>query len=153
GSSRCGTEATSSAQLRSPLTRPGRPEKRTRPALLLYAGMLQIPAQVYEAAAIDGAGEIRTFFRVTLPLLRPILALVLVVSVIGCFQIFDTIAVATKGGPINATKVIYYYIYQEAFTHFRMGYASAMALSLVLVLGTLTYLQMRLMRASSSDLG
>ncbi|WP_433257106.1 carbohydrate ABC transporter permease [Streptosporangium sp. CA-135522] len=122
-------------------------------ALLLYAGMMQIPTQVYEAAAIDGAGEIRTFFRVTLPLLRPILALVLVVSVIGCFQIFDTIAVATKGGPINATKVIYYYIYQEAFTHFRMGYASAMALSLVLVLGTLTYLQMRLMRASSSDLG
>ncbi|MEU1878055.1 sugar ABC transporter permease [Streptosporangium sp. NPDC020072] len=122
-------------------------------ALLLYAGMLQIPAQVYEAASIDGAGEIRTFLRVTLPLLRPILALVLVVSVIGCFQIFDTIAVTTKGGPINATKVIYYYIYQEAFTHFRMGYASAMALSLVLVLGTLTYLQMRLMRASSSDLG
>ncbi|MFG1710924.1 carbohydrate ABC transporter permease [Nonomuraea sp. M3C6] len=121
-------------------------------ALLLYAGMLQIPRQVYEAAAIDGAGEIRIFFRVTLPLLRPILALVLVVSVIGCFQIFDTIAVATKGGPINATKVIYYYVYQEAFTHFRMGYAAAMALSLVLILGTLTYLQMRLMRASNSDL-
>ncbi|MFC4116695.1 carbohydrate ABC transporter permease [Nonomuraea zeae] len=122
-------------------------------ALLLYAGMLQIPNSVYEAAAMDGAGEIRTFFRITLPLLRPVLALVLVVSVIGCFQIFDTIAVATKGGPINATKVIYYYIYQEAFTHFRMGYAAAMALSLVLVLGVLTYVQMRLMRASDSDLG
>ncbi|WP_433432338.1 carbohydrate ABC transporter permease [Nonomuraea sp. CA-141351] len=122
-------------------------------ALLLYAGMLQIPASVYEAAAMDGAGEIRTFFRITLPLLRPVLALVLVVSVIGCFQIFDTIAVATKGGPINATKVIYYYIYQEAFTHFRMGYAAAMALSLVLILGVLTYIQMRLMRASDSDLG
>ncbi|GGT39204.1 carbohydrate ABC transporter permease [Nonomuraea spiralis] len=122
-------------------------------ALLLYAGMLQIPNSVYEAAAMDGAGEIRTFFRVTLPLLRPVLALVLVVSVIGCFQIFDTIAVATRGGPVNATKVIYYYIYQEAFTHFRMGYAAAMALSLVLILGALTYVQMRLMRASDSDLG
>ncbi|MBT2234518.1 carbohydrate ABC transporter permease [Nonomuraea sp. NEAU-A123] len=122
-------------------------------ALLLYAGMLQIPEQVYEAAAMDGAGEVRTFFRITLPLLRPVLALVLVVSVIGCFQIFDTIAVTTKGGPINATKVIYYYIYQEAFTHFRMGYAAAMALTLVLIMGALTYLQMRLMRASNSDLG
>ncbi|UBU17112.1 carbohydrate ABC transporter permease [Nonomuraea gerenzanensis] len=122
-------------------------------ALLLYAGMLQIPASVYEAAAMDGAGEVRTFFRVTLPLLRPVLALVLVVSVIGCFQIFDTIAVATRGGPVNATKVIYYYIYQEAFTHFRMGYAAAMALSLVLILGVLTWVQMRLMRASDSDLG
>ncbi|MDR8413060.1 sugar ABC transporter permease [Nonomuraea sp. 3-1Str] len=122
-------------------------------ALLLYAGMLQIPGSVYEAAAMDGAGEVRTFFRITLPLLRPVLALVLVVSVIGCFQVFDAIAVTTKGGPINATKVIYYYIYQEAFTHFRMGYASAMALSLVVILGALTYLQMRIMRASSSDLG
>ncbi|MEU4515317.1 sugar ABC transporter permease [Nonomuraea wenchangensis] len=122
-------------------------------ALLLYAGMLQIPSSVYEAASMDGAGEVRTFFRITLPLLRPVLALVLVVSVIGCFQIFDTIAVATKGGPVNATKVIYYYIYQEAFTHFRMGYAAAMALSLVLILGLLTWVQMRLMRASDSDLG
>ncbi|TYB59508.1 sugar ABC transporter permease [Nonomuraea sp. PA05] len=122
-------------------------------ALLLYAGMLQIPASVYEAAAMDGAGEVRTFFRVTLPLLRPVLALVLVVSMIGCFQIFDTIAVATRGGPVNATKVIYYYIYQEAFTHFRMGYAAAMALSLVAILGVLTFVQMRLMRASDSDLG
>ncbi|GAA2206899.1 sugar ABC transporter permease [Nonomuraea monospora] len=122
-------------------------------ALLLYAGMLQIPASVYEAAAMDGAGEVRTFFRITLPLLRPVLALVLVVSVIGCFQIFDTIAVATRGGPVNATKVIYYYIYQEAFTHFRMGYAAAMALSLVAILGVLTFVQMRLMRASDSDLG
>lgn len=121
-------------------------------ALLLYAGMLQIPGELYESASIDGAGEIRMFFKITLPLLRPILALVMVVSVIGSFQIFDTIAVTTKGGPVDATRVAYYYIYQEAFTHFRMGYAAAMALCLVVVLGGLTYLQMRLLRASSSDL-
>ncbi|MCO5992852.1 carbohydrate ABC transporter permease [Actinoallomurus rhizosphaericola] len=122
-------------------------------ALLLYAGMLQIPGQVYEAAMLDGASELRMFFRLTLPLMRPVLALVLVVSVIGSFQMFDTVAITpTHGGPVNATRVIYYYIYELAFTHFRMGYASAAAMSLVLILGALTLLQMRLLRASRSDL-
>ena len=122
-------------------------------ALLLYAGMLQIPGQIYEAALLDGAGELRMFFRLTLPLMRPVLALVLVVSVIGSFQIFDTVAITpTHGGPVNVTRVIYYYIYQLAFTHFRMGYASAVAMTLVLILGTLTLVQMRLLRASRSDL-
>jgi multiple sugar transport system permease protein len=122
-------------------------------ALLLYAGMLQLPPSLFESARIDGAGEIRTFTRITLPLLRPILALVLVVSLIGSFQIFDTITVTTQnGGPINATRAIYYYIYQLAFTQFRFGYACAVALTLVLILGVLTFIQMRLLRASRSDL-
>lgn len=121
-------------------------------ALLLYSGMLQIPEHLYESAAIDGAGEVRMFLRVTLPLLRPILALVLVVSLIGSFQIFDTVAVTTRGGPISATRVIYYFIYQQAFTFFHMGYASAAALVLVAVLGVLTVVQLRLLRASRSEL-
>lgn len=121
-------------------------------ALLFYAGMLQIPQDTFEAAAIDGAGEFRTFFRITLPLLRPILALVLVVSLIGSFQIFDTVAVTTKGGPVNATRVIYYYIYQQAFTYFHMGYAATMAIVLVVILGVLTFVQLRLLRASESQL-
>jgi multiple sugar transport system permease protein len=121
-------------------------------ALLLYAGMLQIPSSLFESARIDGAGEIRTFTRITLPLMRPILALVLVVSMIGSFQIFDTISVTTQGGPINATRAIYYYIYQLAFTEFRFGYACAVAITLVLILGVLTFIQMRLLRASRSDL-
>jgi multiple sugar transport system permease protein len=121
-------------------------------ALLLYAGMLQIPQHLYESASLDGAGEWRTFTRITLPLLRPVLALVLVVSLIGSFQIFDTIAVTTKGGPIGATRVIYFYIYEQAFTNFHMGYASAVAVILALLLGVLTAVQMRLLRASRSDL-
>jgi multiple sugar transport system permease protein len=121
-------------------------------ALLLYAGMLQIPQHLYESAAIDGAGEVGMLWRITLPLLRPILALVLVVSLIGSFQIFDTVAVITKGGPVSATRVIYFYIYQEAFTYFHMGYAAAAAMALVLILGLLTAVQMRLLRASRSDL-
>ncbi len=114
--------------------------------------MLQVPPDLYEAAAIDGAGEWRLFTGVTLPLLKPILALVLVVSLIGSFQIFDTIAVTTKGGPVNATRVIYFYIYQQAFNFFKMGYAATMAILLVLVLGVLTFVQLRLLRASESQL-
>jgi multiple sugar transport system permease protein len=122
-------------------------------ALLLYAGMLQIPRHIYEAARIDGAGELRMFFRVTLPLLRPVLALVLVVSIIGSFQIFDTISIDPEhGGPINATRAVYYYIYELTFQFFRMGYASAVAMTLVLILGLLTFVQFRLLRASTSDL-
>ncbi|WP_329126848.1 carbohydrate ABC transporter permease [Streptomyces sp. NBC_01465] len=121
-------------------------------ALLLYAGMLQIPQHLYESATLDGAGEWRMFTRITLPLLRPVLALVLVVSLIGSFQIFDTIAVTTKGGPVSSTRVIYFYIYEQAFTNFHMGYASAIAVVLALLLGVLTAVQMRLLRASRSDL-
>ena len=122
-------------------------------ALLLYAGMLQIPQHLYESAAVDGAGEVRMFRSITLPLLRPILALVLVVSLIGSFQIFDTVAVVYRGSPIPATRVIYFYIYQQAFSFFHMGYASAVAMVLVVILGLLTVVQLRLLRASRSDLG
>jgi multiple sugar transport system permease protein len=122
-------------------------------ALLLYAGMLQVPPHLYESAAIDGAGELRMFRSITLPMLRPVLALVLVVSLIGSFQIFDTVAVAGRGGGApSAIRVIYYFIYQQAFQYFHMGYASAAALTLALVLGVLTVVQMRLLRASRSDL-
>ncbi|MFC7533950.1 carbohydrate ABC transporter permease [Actinoplanes sp. GCM10030250] len=121
-------------------------------ALLLYAGMLQIPQYLYEGASIDGAGEWRMFRSITLPLLRPVLALVLVVSLIGSFQIFDTIAVTTQGDPAGATRVLYYFIYQQAFSYFQMGYASAAAVFLALILGILTAIQMRLLRASTSDL-
>ncbi|MEU4385559.1 sugar ABC transporter permease [Promicromonospora sp. NPDC023805] len=121
-------------------------------ALLLYAGMLQVPAELYEAAALDGASETRMFFRLTLPLIRPVLALVLVVSLIGSFQVFDLVQVGYGNNPIPEVRVIYYYIYQQAFAFYKMGYASAIAILLVVILGVLTYVQMRLMRANRSDL-
>ena len=121
-------------------------------ALLLYAGMLQIPGELYESAALDGAGETRMFFNITLPLLRPVLVLVLVMGLIGSFQIFDTVQIGYAGHPIPAVRVIYYYIYQQGFTFLKMGYASAIAMLLVLVLAVFTAIQLRLMRAGSSDL-
>ncbi|WP_232828656.1 carbohydrate ABC transporter permease [Kribbella monticola] len=121
-------------------------------ALLVFAGLQTIPSYVYEAAEVDGSTELKTFWRITLPLLRPVLVMVLVVTMIGSFQIFDTVAVTTQGGPINATRVIYYYIYERAFTRFDFGYASAMALVLFAILALISLLQLRLLRAKESDL-
>ncbi|QNE21125.1 sugar ABC transporter permease [Kribbella qitaiheensis] len=121
-------------------------------ALLVFAGLQMIPTYVYEAAEVDGSTEMKTFWRITLPLLRPVLVMVLVVTMIGSFQLFDTVAVTTQGGPINATRVIYYYIYERAFTRFDFGYASAMALVLFAILALVSLLQLRLLRAKESDL-
>lgn len=121
-------------------------------ALLVFAGLQMIPTHLYEAAALDGAGEVRSFFKITLPLLRPVLAMVLVITVTGSFQIFDTVAVTTSGGPVNATRVIYYYIYELAFGRFEFGYASAISVVLFLVLASVAFAQIKLLRAGESDL-
>lgn len=120
-------------------------------ALLIFAGLQTINRSVYEAADIDGAGPSRQFFSITLPLLRPILAMVLVVTVTGSFQIFDTVAVTTQGGPINATRVMNYYIWDLAFGQLDFGYASAVAMVLFLILLSVSLIQLKLMRADESD--
>lgn len=121
-------------------------------ALLIFAGLQSIPGSVYEAASIDGASESQTFWKVTVPLLRPVLVFVIVTSVIGSFQIFDTIAITTKGGPVNATKVLNWYIYEQAFSRFNMGYATAISIVLFAILVFVSMMQMRLMRAGESDM-
>lgn len=121
-------------------------------ALLIFAGLQTIPKEVYEAGAIDGAGEVRMFWSITLPLLRPVLVFVLVTTIIGSFQVFDTIAVTTTGGPAGATRVILWYIYEYAFNRFQMGYATAVSVILFIILVTITFLQMRFLNADSSDL-
>ena len=120
--------------------------------LLLYAGIQVIPKYLYEAARIDGAGEWRLFRSITMPLLRPVFALVMTVAVIGSFQIYDTVAVVYGSTPLTQANVIYYYIYTVAFKQSRMGYASAMAVVLMCILALFTYVQLRLLRASHSDL-
>ncbi|MET7881669.1 sugar ABC transporter permease [Streptomyces avermitilis] len=122
-------------------------------ALLLLAGLQAIPNDMYEAAKVDGASEWRMFWRITMPLLRPVLAVVLIMTVIGSFQVFDTVAVTTGGGPANATNVLQYYIYGAAFGRFQFGYASAMSVALLIVLSAITVLQYRLTRAGHTDLG
>jgi multiple sugar transport system permease protein len=120
-------------------------------ALLIFAGLQTINRDVYEAGAVDGASERRMFFQITLPLLRPVLALVLVITVIGSWQIFDTVAVTTQGGPVDATRVIQYYIYENAFTRFDFGYASAISVVLFLILAGVALAQLKMLRAGESD--
>ncbi len=122
-------------------------------ALLFYAGLQAIPREFYEAARLDGAKEWQMFRNITLPLLRPVMVFVMVTSVIGSFQIFDTIAVTTAGGPAGTTKVVMFYIYENAFKYSKMGLASAMSMVLFCILILVTLAQMRLMRADQSDLG
>jgi multiple sugar transport system permease protein len=128
-------------------------------ALLLFGGLVMIPKSYYEAASLDGASEWRMFRTITLPLLRPVLALVLVVTVVGSFQVFDTIQIATAGiggttpgGPGNASRVLYLYIFQQAFEFNALGYASALAVALIVLLVIVAAVQMRLLRAGESDL-
>ncbi len=121
-------------------------------AMLFLAGLQNIPRTLYEAAALEGASEWQMFRRVTLPLLRPVMVFVLVTSVTGSFQVFDTIAVTTNGGPLDSTRVIVHYIVQNAFSFYKMGYASAMSMVLALVMVAYTVVQMRILRANESDL-
>ncbi|MFI2104456.1 carbohydrate ABC transporter permease [Isoptericola sp. NPDC019693] len=121
-------------------------------ALLIFAGLMAIPPTTYEAARVDGASEVRTFFGITLPLLRPILGLVLIISVIGSFQVFDTVAVTTNGGPVDASRVLQLYIYDKAFGQFDFGYASALSVAMLLILVVVTFFQYRMTRAGQTDL-
>jgi ABC-type sugar transport system permease subunit len=122
-------------------------------AILIFAGLQTIPGDIYEAARIDGASEMRMFWKLTLPLLRPIMAMVIILTVIGAFQVFDLVAVTTKGGPANASNVLPLYIYETGFSEFNFGYAVTMSMVLFVILLAITFMQMRMMRASQSDLG
>jgi multiple sugar transport system permease protein len=121
-------------------------------ALLIFAGLQAIPDSVYEAGALDGASESRMFWRITVPLLRPILVLVLVITVTGAFQVFDTVAVTTKGGPGNASRVIQLYIFDQAFGRQHFGYASAISVVLFVILLVVAIAQLKLLRGDRSDL-
>jgi multiple sugar transport system permease protein len=120
-------------------------------ALLIFSGMQGIDNTLYEVASVDGANEWTMFWKITMPLLRPVLAFVMVTSIIGSFQVFDMVAITTKGGPINATEVFNWLIYEHAFVRFNMGYASALSVVLFLILIVLTFIQMQLFRAHEVD--
>lgn len=122
-------------------------------AVLMFAGIQMIPKYLYEAAAIDGAGEWRIFSRLTLPLLRPVLTLVLIVNFIGAFQVFDTIAVTTKGGPYDATRSLNWLIYQKVFVEYSTAIGAAIAVLLLLFLSVFSVVQLRMGRGNESDIG
>jgi len=117
--------------------------------VLLLVGLKNIPAAYYEAAAIDGAAGWRMFRRITLPLLKPILLFVIVISTINAYNVFTQVYVMTQGSqaaPGAPLRVLVYDIYQNGFQFFKMGYASAEAVVLTLIVLVLTLLQLRVMR-------
>jgi len=122
--------------------------------VIFLAGLQDVPQHLHEAAAIDGAGSWARFRYVTLPMLAPHLFFVLVISVIGSFQAFDMVYVMTGGGPGNATQVYNYYIWQNAFQFFKMGYASALAYVLFALICGITLIQVRYLgRRTHYELG
>jgi multiple sugar transport system permease protein len=112
------------------------------PMIIFLAGLRQIPQDLYEAAAVDGAGAWTKFLRITVPLLTPVIFFNLVLQMIHAFQTFTQsyVVSAGTGGPVNSTLLYTLYIYQQAFSNFRMGYASALAWLLMIVIGLLTAL-------------
>jgi multiple sugar transport system permease protein len=112
-------------------------------ATVFLAGLQGIDDMYYEAARIDGAGPWASFWRITLPLLKPTILFVVVLSVILSFQVFALVYVMTSGGPAGSTSVLVFYLYQQAFTYFRMGYASAIGFVLFVIIFVLTVLQFK----------
>ncbi|MEU6717312.1 sugar ABC transporter permease [Nonomuraea sp. NPDC046802] len=110
------------------------------PMVIFLAGLRQIPEELYEAARVDGAGLVRQFTRVTIPLLTPIIFFNLILQTIGAFQTFTQAQVVSggTGGPANSTLFYTLYIYQQGFTNFDMGYASALAWVLMAAIGLVT---------------
>lgn len=110
------------------------------PMLIFLAGLRQIPSMLYEVAVIDGATRWRRFLHITLPLLSPVVFFNLVIEIIGSFKVFTQPYIITQGGPLDRTMVILLYIYDQAFSVFRMGYAASASVVLLAIVGGLAAL-------------
>jgi multiple sugar transport system permease protein len=114
--------------------------------IILLAGLQTVPEALHEAARVDGANAWQRFWSVTLPMMSPTLFFATVITFIGAFQIFEPMLIMTQGGPNGSTRSIVQYTYEQAFQQFQIGYASAVALVLFLVVMGVTLLQFRLSR-------
>jgi len=119
--------------------------------IIFLAGLQDIPRDFYEAAHIDGANAWQSFRHITWPLLKPTRFFVVVMTILASFQVFDLVYIMTQGGPNYATNTTVFYIYRQAFYYSKMGYASAMATFLFVILTVVTLLQFRLQRAGATD--
>jgi multiple sugar transport system permease protein len=116
--------------------------------IVFLAGLQDIPRSVYEAAEVDGAGPIRRFFSITIPLLRPIIFLVVALGIIGTYQVFDQISIMTEGGPLKSTLTVAFLVYQDVFRdQGQVGVACAMAFTLGVLIYILTIVSRRFLDA------
>ncbi|MCC7372754.1 MAG: sugar ABC transporter permease [Chloroflexi bacterium] len=112
-------------------------------AIILLAGLLSLPREPYEAARLDGAGDVQLFRHLTLPLLRPVCQVALLMGVVDVLKVFAIIYATTDGGPARLTEVIGLYIWRTGFRFYRLDYAAAMAMVLVAVISLLAWVMMR----------
>ncbi|MBW4645830.1 MAG: sugar ABC transporter permease [Goleter apudmare HA4340-LM2] len=110
--------------------------------VIYLAGLQSIPADVYEAAAIDGSDGIRKHWEITIPLMKPYLALVAVISAISATKVFEEVYIMTQGGPLNSSKTIVYYLYEQAFSNLEISYACTIGLVLFLIILGLSVLRL-----------
>ncbi|MFZ4850241.1 MAG: carbohydrate ABC transporter permease [Caldilinea sp.] len=114
--------------------------------ILLLAGMQAVPDELYQAAEVDGASYWQRLWYILLPLLRSTFALALVLSVIGSYLAFDQFYIMTRGGPQNQTITAVYWIFNNSFTYYKLGYGAALSIGLLAILGLLSVLQLRVLR-------
>lgn len=116
--------------------------------IVFLAGLQDVPRSIYEAAEVDGAGAVRRFFSITIPLLRPIIFLVVALGIIGTFQVFDQISIMTQGGPLKSTLTVAYLVFQNVFRdEGQVGVACAMAFTLGVIIYILTMVSRRYLDA------
>lgn len=111
--------------------------------IILLAGLQGISEEIYEACDIDGANAIQRFFKITLPLMKPIILFCAITSTIGTLQLFDESFILTKGGPDNATITVAHYLYNTGFRFMKFGYAAAMSYVLVVIIAILSLIQFK----------
>ena len=111
--------------------------------VIYLAGLQGIPQELYEAAALDGSDSWRRHWDITLPLMRPYLVLVAVISAISATKVFEEVFIMTQGGPLNSSKTVVYYVYQQAFQNLEVSYACTIGLALFLVVLTLSLIRLR----------
>lgn len=114
--------------------------------ILLLAGMQAVPDELYQAAMVDGASYWQRLTHIMMPLLRSTFALALILSVIGSYLAFDQFYIMTRGGPQNQTITAVYWIFNNSFTYYKMGYGAALSIVLLIILGILSIVQLRILR-------
>ena len=121
--------------------------------ILFLSGLQGIPDYLYEAASIDGATSWKKFIHVTIPMLKPTTFFVFVMACINSFQVFGQVLIVTNGGPMNSTTTIAHQIYRNGFEYYKMGYASAQAVVLMVIIFAITLINMRFGGGDENDLG
>ena len=116
--------------------------------VILLAGLQEIPRELREAAAVDGANRWTTFWRIVLPLLRPALSLVLTIQIIATLRVFSLMYVMTNGGPAGASASVISYVYEMGFSKYQLGYAAALSMMLFVTIVVVTIVELKIVRAS-----